>query len=84
MPKTRPSIQAERLDEARLVGRRLASAREAAGISQVEAARELGVPQSAIAKLELGRRQLRFVEGLRLADLYGVAPSLLAPDASLN
>ncbi|HJP89038.1 MAG TPA: helix-turn-helix transcriptional regulator [Candidatus Limnocylindrales bacterium] len=82
MPKTSPAVRAERSDEARLVGRRLAAAREAAGLSQLEAARRLGVPQSAIGKLELGQRQLRFVEGLRLAKIYGVAPTRLASEIS--
>ena len=49
-------------------------------MSQLDAARALGVPQSAIAKLELGLRQLRFTEGLRLATIYGVAPGSLLPD----
>jgi len=79
MPKTRPSVRAERSEQAQGVGRRLAQAREAAGLSQQEAARRLGVPQSSIAKLELGQRQLRFVEGLRLAAIYRIDPAELAP-----
>ena len=81
MPRTRQSVRDQRNEEARDVGRLLAEAREAAGLSQLQVARLLDVPQSSIAKLELGQRQLRFVEGLRLAALYGVLPSALAPNA---
>lgn len=75
VPKTRPAVLEQRLESARAVGRKLALAREAAGLSQAEAARRLGVPQSRIGKLELGMRSLMFIEGLRLARLYGVAPA---------
>jgi transcriptional regulator with XRE-family HTH domain len=78
MPRTRKSVLDERSDEARSVGRRLAAARERASLSQHQVARALGVPQSQVAKLELGVRQLRFTEGLRLAALYGIQPSALA------
>lgn len=82
MPRTRLSVRAQRTEEARAVGRLLAEAREAAGLSQLDAAKRLGVPQSSIAKLELGQRQLRFVEGLRLAQIYGVKPTALEPEPS--
>jgi transcriptional regulator with XRE-family HTH domain len=72
------AVRTARTEEANAVGRRLAAAREAAGLSQIEAAKRLGVAQSSIAKLELGQRQLRFVEGLRLSEIYGVRPSQLA------
>lgn len=55
------------------VGRRLTSARESAKLSQLAAGEALGLPQSRIAKLELGLRVLTFGEALDLADLYGVA-----------
>jgi transcriptional regulator with XRE-family HTH domain len=67
----------ERSDDARSVGRRLAAARERASLSQQQVARALGVPQSQVAKLELGVRQLRFTEGLRLAAIYDVDPTEL-------
>lgn len=72
----------ERVATARDVGARLAAARERAGISQTEAARAIGSPQSRVAKLELGLRQLQFLEGLRLAALYGVEPTAFDPLAS--
>jgi transcriptional regulator with XRE-family HTH domain len=61
----------------------LAAAREAAGLSQSQAARTLGVPQSRIAKVELGIRHLQFIEGLRLADLYSLSPADLDPQSEV-
>lgn len=83
MPRTRATLLAERDASARAVGVRLAQAREQAGLSQDDVARTLGVAQPQIAKLELGLRQLRFVEGLRLAALYGISPADLDPDRPL-
>jgi transcriptional regulator with XRE-family HTH domain len=77
-------VRIERGYEAKAIGRRLAAAREAARLSQVQAGQRLGVPQSVIARLELGLRQLRFVEGLRLAELYEISPSRLAPDRPIE
>ena len=82
MPRTRPAVLEERAEIARGLGRRLALAREAAGLSQAQAAKALGVPQSRIAKVELGIRHLQFIEGLRLADLYSLKPNELDPHAS--
>lgn len=73
----------ERSELARSLGRRLAAAREAAGLSQSQAARTLGVPQSRIAKVELGIRHLQFIEGLRLADLYSLSPADLDPQSEV-
>ena len=56
----------------RAVGTLLGDARQAAGLSQSEVAKRMGVAQSRIAKLELGTRRLLFVEAVDLADLYGV------------
>jgi transcriptional regulator with XRE-family HTH domain len=81
MPRTRPAVLEERNDVARSLGRRLAAARESAGLSQAQAASKLGVAQSRIAKVELGTRQLQFIEGLRLADLYSISPAELDPFA---
>lgn len=82
MPRTRPQVLEERVATARAIGARMAAARERAGVSQTEAAVAISSPQSRIAKLELGLRQLQFLEGLRLAALYGVAPSAFDPSAS--
>jgi predicted XRE-type DNA-binding protein len=79
MPRTRASVIDHRAEVARAIGRRLAIGRERAGLSQAEAARALEIPQSQIAKLELGIRQLQFIEGLRLAALYSLNPEELDP-----
>jgi transcriptional regulator with XRE-family HTH domain len=82
MPRTRLSVLVDRAETARRLGLRLAAARESRGLSQVGAAKALGLPQSAIAKLERGKRQLLFTEALRLAALYRVdCGDLDPPDA---
>lgn len=68
-----------RADTARSLGRRLVAGRLAAGLSQSDVARALVIPQSQIAKVELGIRHLLFVEGLRLAEPYSMSPSDLDP-----
>lgn len=80
MPKTRPSLVAERTSAARSVGRLLAAARIRAGLTQTETARALDVPQSRIAKLEVGLRQLLFTEAVRLSELYGIDMAELNPN----
>ncbi len=79
MPRTRSSVLSERAEGGRRLGERLAAARGQAGLSQLAAARALGIPQSVIAKLELGKRQLLFLEALRLAKLYGIDCGDLEP-----
>ena len=51
---------------------RLREARRQAGLTQEEAARRLGKPQSFMSKCESGERRLDFIEVLTLAELYGV------------
>jgi ribosome-binding protein aMBF1 (putative translation factor) len=58
---------------------RLAGARKAAGLSQIEVARQLERPRSWIGKLETARRSLLFSEALELADLYGAELGDLGP-----
>lgn len=79
MPQTRPAVVASRRDLAVQVGQRLAAARTEAAISQAAAAAQLGLAQSAIAKMELGVRLLTFIEALDLANLYGVDPATFDP-----
>jgi len=50
---------------------RLRKARDAAGVTQDEVARRLGLPRSAIAQMELGNRSVSSLELDRLARLYG-------------
>ena len=54
------------------VGARLAAARRAAGLSQTDVGRLLGIPQSRVAKLEAGDRRLQYLEAFEYAELYGV------------
>ena len=51
---------------------RLREARHLAGLTQAEAARRLGKPQSFLSKCESGERRVDFVELLAFAELYGV------------
>jgi transcriptional regulator with XRE-family HTH domain len=52
--------------------RRLRRARESARISQEEAGRRLGKPQSYISKCESGERRVDVVELMAFAKVYGV------------
>lgn len=58
---------------------RLREARLQAGLTQEEAARRLGKPQSFMSKCESGERRLDFVEVLALAELYGVDVRFFIP-----
>ena len=51
---------------------RLREARQLAGLTQAEAARQLGKPQSFLSKCESGERRVDFVELLAFAELYRV------------
>lgn len=78
--ETKPRTGREMPDDAAaIVGRLLGDAREDAGLPQSAAARFLGVPQSRIAKIELGRRQLLFLEAVLLAHLYHIPITQLDP-----
>lgn len=50
---------------------RLREARQEAGLTQVEAAARLGVPQTFISRVELGERRIDPLELEEFADLYG-------------
>lgn len=50
---------------------RLRLARRASGLTQVEAAERLGVPQTFISRVELGERRLDPFELQELGELYG-------------
>jgi DNA-binding XRE family transcriptional regulator len=50
---------------------RLREARKSAGLTQEEAARRLGKPQSFVSKCESGERRVDFVELLAFVELYG-------------
>ena len=55
----------------------IASARKAAGISQVELAERLGKPQSFVSKVERGERRLDVIEFCQLAEALGHHPAKL-------
>jgi len=53
------------------LGERLRAAREAAGLTQEEAASQLGVSRPTLAQIEAGRRKITGLELVRLSSLYG-------------
>lgn len=52
------------------LAQRLREAREAAGLTQEDTARELGLSRTAVVQLEAGKRAVSSLELLRLAELY--------------
>ena len=50
--------------------KRLRQARQEAGLTQVDAARALGQPQSFVAKIESGQRRVDVIELQDLAKIY--------------
>lgn len=48
------------------------TAREEAGLTQVNVAEKLGKPQSFVSKYERGERRLDFTEFVELVDLLGI------------
>lgn len=63
------------------IGDRIRDARHKAKVSQVDAAKRLGVPTRTLRSWELGERSQPAYVVLRLADLYGVSAEwLLAHD----
>ena len=59
---------------------RIADARERAGVSQVEVARRLELPRSAISKMENGEQRIESLVLVAMARLYGVSVSSLLAD----
>jgi transcriptional regulator with XRE-family HTH domain len=58
-------------------GKRLASMREDAGLSQSALARRVGTSQSAISQIESGERNPSFETIRQIADALGVTPAYL-------
>lgn len=56
-----------------LFANRLAKARKAAGLSQTEAARAMGMGQSAMSKIENGERHVELFRAINMAALYGTS-----------
>ncbi len=58
----------------------LKSRREAAGLTQVQAAAALGMPQSFVSKTERGERRADLIDLLRFLKVYAVHPDLFISD----
>lgn len=64
---------------------RLRESRERAGLTQEEVARHLGLPRSAVALMEAGKRKVSGLELVRLAYLYGLSPDdFFAPEFAVD
>lgn len=59
-------------EEYRRLGRAIADARGKAGLSQYELADRMGVHQTLIAKVEVGRRRIDVIEFLELMRALGL------------
>jgi transcriptional regulator with XRE-family HTH domain len=59
------------------VGAALARAREKAGITQTQLARQLRKPQSFVSNLERGQRRIDVLELVRIVDALGADPEQL-------
>ena len=71
----------ERLEPTEL-GRRLKAARNAARVTQEQAAAHIGAVRTTVVAIERGDRRLSAEELLRLCDLYATSPGhLLRPEA---
>ncbi len=57
------------------LGAFLKKKRAQAGISQHQAAEAIGVPRTAISKIEHGEQKINSLQLVKLADLYGFIPS---------
>jgi transcriptional regulator with XRE-family HTH domain len=58
----------------------LKESRRGAGLTQLEAARLLGKPQSFISKCESGERRVDVVELIAFCRIYGVEPTKIIRD----
>lgn len=59
--------------------KRLLAARVKAGLTQGEASRHLGIPQSRLSRMESGERRIDVIELAELARLYGKSVSYFVP-----
>jgi len=62
----------ETIKTRKIIGSRLALARERAGLSQAQVAEKLKLPRPSISEIEAGRRRVAVDEMVKLADLYRV------------
>ncbi|WP_349263960.1 helix-turn-helix transcriptional regulator [Longimicrobium sp.] len=63
-----------------VIGARLRSAREMAGLSQGQVARLVDLHRPSVSEAEAGRRRVPAEELARFAEIYGVSTSWLAGD----
>lgn len=60
------------------LGYRIAEIRASKGITQETIALELGIPRTAVSRLENGQRDISYAEMRRLAEVLGLNPDELA------
>lgn len=63
----------------RLLVQNLLAARQAAGMTQRDAAKKFGCGQDLIVRLEAGERRIDVIELKQFAEIYGVAFTKLLP-----
>lgn len=65
-------------EKRKIIGSRLAIARDRAGLSQSQVAATLGIPRPSLSEIEAGRRRVSADELVQFADLYHVDLDWLA------
>jgi transcriptional regulator with XRE-family HTH domain len=65
-------------EKRKIIGSRLAIARDRAGLSQSQVAAKLGIPRPSVSGIEAGRRRVSADELVQFADLYVVDLDWLA------
>jgi transcriptional regulator with XRE-family HTH domain len=60
------------IESRKIIGLRLALARQRAGLSQEQVAKKMQLPRPSISEIESGRRRVAVDEMLKFADLYQV------------
>src|SRR5689334_16351705 len=68
----------ETIKTRKIIGSRLALARERAGLSQAQVAEKLKLPRPSISEIEAGRRRVAVDEMVKFADIYRVDMNWLA------
>ena len=72
------SFDGMNVDANKVCGRCLARMRQESGLTQVDIARTLGVPQSFVSKVETGERSLRLYEQFDYARALGISALALS------
>jgi len=68
----------EAIKTRKLIGSRLAIARERVGLSQSQVAAQINLPRPSISEIEAGRRRVAAEELVKFAELYSVDMDWLA------